>query len=189
MKRIFILIFIQIVVVFLLFVFAKKLHTTKTTKELNSNYAEIRHELVQVLKNYNPGLKLDRFDNKILILNIWEPWCTPCISEMPELNNIERAFKGRKEIEFIALSSIKPDSARQFFKEKNIKFNYTLYRSDTSVISLLYKKAGLEESPKTIPINAIIDRKGYLDYIALGYSEENAKKIKIYLNNLNAAFD
>lgn len=32
---------------------------------------------------------------KVIMVNFWEPWCGPCVSEMPDLEKIYETYKGR----------------------------------------------------------------------------------------------
>ena len=34
------------------------------------------------------------FGGKVLVLNFWATWCTPCIQEVPSLNQFQRRFAG-----------------------------------------------------------------------------------------------
>ncbi len=33
--------------------------------------------------------------NKLTMLNFWEPWCGPCVSEMPDLEKLSKAYADR----------------------------------------------------------------------------------------------
>ena len=37
----------------------------------------------------------DYADAKVLMINFWEPWCQPCLSEMPDLENLWSQYKDR----------------------------------------------------------------------------------------------
>jgi thiol-disulfide isomerase/thioredoxin len=46
---------------------------------------------------------LEDFRGKVVLLNIWATWCTPCRREMPTLDRLQGALVG-KDFEVIALS-------------------------------------------------------------------------------------
>jgi thiol-disulfide isomerase/thioredoxin len=39
--------------------------------------------------------ELDRHSGKVVVLNLWATWCTPCLREIPDLLQLEREFAGR----------------------------------------------------------------------------------------------
>jgi thiol:disulfide interchange protein len=39
--------------------------------------------------------RLSDYRGKVVVLNIWATWCPPCRREMPELNRIADAWRGR----------------------------------------------------------------------------------------------
>src|SRR5262245_54061326 len=41
-----------------------------------------------------PGLSANR--GKVVLINFWASWCGPCQEELPELNRLAAAYKGRK---------------------------------------------------------------------------------------------
>jgi len=46
---------------------------------------------------------LDDFKGKYVYIDVWATWCGPCISEIPFLNKVEKAYQG-KNIEFVSIS-------------------------------------------------------------------------------------
>src|SRR5262245_61519597 len=41
-------------------------------------------------------VKLSDYRGDLVFLNFWATWCPPCVDEMPEMELLNRAFKGRK---------------------------------------------------------------------------------------------
>jgi thiol-disulfide isomerase/thioredoxin len=39
--------------------------------------------------------EIDRHRGKVVVLNLWATWCTPCLREIPDLMQLEREFAGR----------------------------------------------------------------------------------------------
>jgi len=46
---------------------------------------------------------LDKWLGKVVVLNIWATWCTPCRIEMPTLDRLQRELGG-DQFEVVALS-------------------------------------------------------------------------------------
>jgi len=57
------------------------------------NGANINFDTVDV---YGNPVSSDMIrDAKIVLLNLWEPWCGPCVSEMPDLNELYENYKDK----------------------------------------------------------------------------------------------
>ncbi len=39
--------------------------------------------------------KLAEYKGKVVVLNFWATWCTPCASEMPLLNEMQKRYEGK----------------------------------------------------------------------------------------------
>jgi len=62
------------------------------------------------------------FRGKLVLLNIWATWCTPCREEMPALDRLQAKLGGR-DFEVVALSIDQqgPEIVRKFFNDVGIK--------------------------------------------------------------------
>lgn len=47
-------------------------------------------------------------NGKILFLNIWATWCTPCVEEFPDLVKLSRSYEGTN-VEVVGISADDPD--------------------------------------------------------------------------------
>jgi cytochrome c biogenesis protein CcmG/thiol:disulfide interchange protein DsbE len=59
--------------------------------------------------------RLAEFKGKTVLLNIWATYCPPCLSEMPQLDRLESAYRERNLV-VILLSDEPPDKQRVFFQ-------------------------------------------------------------------------
>ncbi|HXB94267.1 MAG TPA: redoxin family protein [Puia sp.] len=48
--------------------------------------------------------------DKLRLINVWATWCGPCVTEFPDLVDINRMYRGR-EFEFISISADEPAKA------------------------------------------------------------------------------
>lgn len=60
---------------------------------------------------------------KVIVVNCWFINCNPCVKEMPDLNLLLEQFKGRTDIEFIALAFDSKTDIKQFLKKHEFKYN------------------------------------------------------------------
>ena len=63
------------------------------------------------------------YDQKILVVNFWATWCTPCVYEIPHLNDLYRDFSSKGvEILGISMDSGDPGEVRRFMRRHRIKY-------------------------------------------------------------------
>ncbi|MCW3806911.1 thioredoxin-like domain-containing protein [Plebeiibacterium marinum] len=70
--------------------------------------------------NYLNSLK-EKFPGKVLYIDFWAPWCSPCMGEMPHAKNIKKHFEG-EDVVFIYLANRCEESAwKSTIAEKKIE--------------------------------------------------------------------
>ena len=104
-----------------------------------------------VFKDSNENdVNLADFKGKLLMLNFWATWCSPCREEMPSLDYLQsnKRFNNLK-IFPINISQEEVSKSQSFFKELNIQ-NLEIY-FDAPIT--LAKKFSLRGIPTTILFN------------------------------------
>ena len=70
-------------------------------------------------------IKLSNYDGKVLLVNLWATWCTPCRVETPELVNLYKENRGRG-LEIVGLSTENPEASaekvRQFVQDYDVNY-------------------------------------------------------------------
>ena len=65
-------------------------------------------------------VRLSDYRGKLVFLNFWATWCSPCVDEMPEMDLMNRAFEGRP----FQMLAVSVDTSwgliRQFYDDHNI---------------------------------------------------------------------
>jgi peroxiredoxin len=98
---------------------------------------------------------------KVVLLDFWATWCPPCRMSMPGLQKLEEDFKGRG-LEILSLNQGEAgDEVRHFIDHKKYSFHVVLDQ-DQAVAA----KYGV----KGIPTMVLIDKKGVVQRISVGYS-------------------
>lgn len=72
--------------------------------------------------------------DKLRLINVWATWCGPCVSEFPELVDINRMYRNR-DFEMITISSDVPDEeerVRAFLKKHEASMQNYLFDSEDS---------------------------------------------------------
>lgn len=69
---------------------------------------------------------------KVVMVNYWEPWCGPCVEEMPDLEKLYEKYKEQGLLILGVFSSTDmDDDARQIIKDCNI--SYPVVRCDSNL--------------------------------------------------------
>jgi thiol-disulfide isomerase/thioredoxin len=116
------------------------------------------------------SLTLADFRGRIVLLNLWATWCTPCREEMPTLDRLQ-ARLGGTDFEVVALS-IDHDgiaAVRKFYQEIGIK-HLRIYNDPTTDATARLSVIG-------IPATLLIDREGREVGRALGPAEWDAPEV------------
>ena len=93
------------------------------------------------------------FRGKVVLLNIWATWCTPCREEMPALDRLQ-AKLGGPDFEVVALSIDQQgaQAVRKFFDEVGVK-SLALYIDPSA-------QAGFKLATTGLPTTLIVNRAG-----------------------------
>ena len=91
-------------------------------------------------------------DYDLTIINLWEPWCKPCVSELPALNNLYRNYKD-KGVLILGVYS-ETDMEREVYDLMSYyNISYPLLHSSSD-----FKKYSTGHIPTTI----FVDKDGYI---------------------------
>ncbi len=83
--------------------------------------------------NGNP-VSMDDFKNaKLIMVNFWEPWCGPCVGEMPELQELYENYKDKGLVILGVTSDMTvEDDAKAIIKDKGIEYPIILGNKEIS---------------------------------------------------------
>ncbi len=117
---------------------------------------------------------LEDHKGKIVVISFWASWCTPCLKELPILENIQNTV-GTDKVKVIAIN-FKEDS-KKYRKIKKLlsSLNLTLTHDKRGSIG---KKFGVEAIPNLF----IVSKKGELVFHNVGYGDSTIDTIVKVLN-------
>ena len=99
------------------------------------------------------ALKLADFKGRVVLLNLWATWCTPCRKEMPSLDRLQKELgSGKFEVVALAVDRGGLDAARKFLGEVKSE-SLKLYADPTAKVGSALKAVGL-------PTTILIDKEG-----------------------------
>ena len=118
--------------------------------------------------------RLADYQGKVLLINFWASWCTPCITEMPGIQRLSDALKDQPfEILTINVSDVE-NRIREFLKRMNLNLT-VLLDSDGKVFNAWHGKV--------LPASYLVDGNGMIRYHVIGPMEwDNDKVHKIIVS-------
>ena len=99
------------------------------------------------------------YRGKVILVNFWASWCTPCVLEMPELTQLKQHMAGQP-FEIIAINVGERENRVKHFV-KRIDFNLPVL---LDISSKAFKQWNIEIMPSSF----LIDANGFVRYRVLG---------------------
>lgn len=113
------------------------------------------------------------FDGKILLLNFWASWCTPCVEEMPMLSRLQKAYSA-SGFQVLGIALDDPERATAFAKDMALAYPVLIGAADVVVTGRRYGN-----SSGMLPFSVLIDREGVIRWTHLGLLESEFLEQKI----------
>lgn len=113
---------------------------------------------------------LAEYRGKVVLLNIWATWCTPCRKEMPALDRLQQMLGG-PDFQVVALSIDRGGAAdvRRFYEEIGIRA-LPIHVDPESESTVKLKTLG-------VPTTLLIDREGRELWRKIGIAEWDAEDV------------
>ena len=131
---------------------------------------------VQFMDETGRVMTLEDFRGRVVVLNLWATWCTPCVAEMPMLDRLQKQLEG-KDAEVVALSIDRggQQAVKEFYERIGVK------RLKIYVDPTMRAQTGL--GTLGLPTTLIIDREGRERGRLMGAAEwDNAAAVKLVLS-------
>lgn len=120
-------------------------------------------------------IKLSQYRGKVVYLDFWASWCEPCRKSFPVMRKLQRKYKKRGlRVITINLDKDKKD-VRRFLREFRINFPVAL--DPRGKIATRY-------GVKAMPSSYLIDRKGRIRHVHLGFLQKDTKKTEKRIKKL-----
>ena len=109
---------------------------------------------------------------KPVVINWWQTTCSPCIAEMPELNELVEKYADR-DVEFLAIANNKMAELTPFLEKHPFIYDIAVANDDA-----------LQIFGDAYPRHVILNGEGKVVYDALGYSADATDKIDAVIGSL-----
>jgi thiol-disulfide isomerase/thioredoxin len=110
---------------------------------------------------------LSQWRGKVLIINFWASWCSPCREEMPMLDEFQADY-GAKDVRIVGISAEDVEHLQAFSDE--LKVGYALLAGDFEAMALAQS---LGNDKGVLPFTVVIDKNGKIADIMYGLVEKS----------------
>jgi len=132
---------------------------------------------IEMLDENGSAVSFDRFQNKVVLLNLWATWCPPCIREMPDLNELQGQYRDRGFIVLpVASGRQGNEEPAEFLRNRGLNELTTYYDPHSKYLDTL----GLE----TLPTTFLIDRNGIMRGGVIGIIDWTSSEVSTLIEAL-----
>jgi len=110
---------------------------------------------------------LGQFRGKLLVVNFWASWCSPCREEMPGFSRLQKKFSD-KSVQFVGIAFDTADKIKEFSDQTPVSYPLLIGSS-----ALLPITAALGNLAGGLPFTVLIAKDGSLLQTRLGIWNES----------------
>lgn len=133
----------------------------------------------EALDIHGKKISLESFKGKVVIVNFWASWCSPCVEEVPSMIKLINEFKGK-----VVLIAISGDSSiddvevfmKSFPEMKSSSAIHVVWQQDRA----LMKQFDIQRLPESF----VVDTDGRLAKKLAGSIDWYNEDSKAFMNNL-----
>jgi thiol-disulfide isomerase/thioredoxin len=119
-----------------------------------------------------PGLdgsvrSLGEWRGRVLVVNFWATWCTPCREEIPVFVRLQERY-GERGLQFVGIAFDRPEPVSAFVRE--FRMNYPVLLGGIEAMDLM-REAGNRAG--ALPFTLVLDRSGGIVGRELGRLKED----------------
>ena len=119
-------------------------------------------------------ISLEKFKGKIVLLDFWATWCSPCRMTMPVVEKLAKEYSDDMVVLAVNLQETK-DVIEKYAFEHAIGSRILLDKEGT--VSATY-------GTYAIPMQFLIDRSGIVRHIQTGYGSNMASQMRAHIESL-----
>ena len=111
---------------------------------------------------------LAQYQGKVVILDFWATWCGPCRMSMPLLEKLQK--ENPSQLKLLAINLEEPlDLVRDYISRQNFQ---------STVLLDSEGKVGRAYQSESIPMQVVIDKKGLISSVHIGFSPRLAEQLR-----------
>lgn len=127
-------------------------------------------------------IELAQYRDKIVYVDVWASWCTPCLRSMPELEALREKFQGQP-FDIVAVNvDSDPAAARAFLDRVVTSYPVAFDRDGAQMRTRIGDEADLEG----LPVGFLLDGHGNIRLVHRGYSPGQSAFLSEHIETLLA---
>lgn len=126
---------------------------------------------------------IDQLKGKVIVLDFFGTWCSPCVKELVELDKIQLEFKDTDDVVFYVINANIGGDTPEKFKAFIDKHNYN-FRFAYDYNSEIYKLLKLQQLG--LPVLLIIDKEQNIRLQHVGYNTAETNFTKNLINTIKS---
>lgn len=119
--------------------------------------------------------RLSEYKGQVLLIDFWASWCIPCKASFPQLDALHKEFKD-KGVTVLAVNLDEQRKAADLFLSTR-----------PHTMPVVFDPAGRAAETfglKGMPSSVIVDRKGIIRFIHMGYTEKTLAQYRVEIAQL-----
>ena len=120
-------------------------------------------------------VSLSSLKGKVVYLDFWASWCTPCRQSFPWMNEMQSKYKDKGLVVVAVNLDKSKDLADEFLKQ--FHYSFTVAFDPEGHSAEHYKVMGM-------PSSYLIDRNGQLKMSHIGFRESDTDKLELKIRDL-----
>jgi thiol-disulfide isomerase/thioredoxin len=121
------------------------------------------------------SLNFADYRGRVVVLNIWETSCMPCMAELPSFGKLAAHYSGDRDVAVICLSQ---ESADTIFKSRGaLNSQAPIFSLNGHPLPSIYKTKG-------IPATFVIDERGMIVFKHIGSSDWSHPSVIKFIDSL-----
>jgi thiol-disulfide isomerase/thioredoxin len=117
-------------------------------------------------------VKISDYKGKRVLINFWATWCTPCLIEMPSMENAQEALKDENYV-FLFATTDDIDKIKNFEKNNSYNFKFLKYNGTLDKLNIY-----------ALPATFIYNSKGEMVKRIDGVTEWDAEEMLAQLRDI-----
>lgn len=101
---------------------------------------------------------------KIIVINVWGTWCSPCVAEMPQLQQLYKKYENDKDVAIITMdTNDELETVKKFIADK--KYEFPVLLGDSYAGNIMF------DGNITFPTTLFIDKQGKIAFVKVSRTE------------------